>query len=333
LTQRLFALPLFRIHLVHLNYQMNDSDHRDSDWLYMAVKVGNKPPAIYAQRIGSLLTSGHTVILDDRYGLPVDVADGESVLFTFFIANQAYAESGGPPTTFFQVAGQVSDALGPAIAPATAAAGLWAGVGVAAGQVAFKVLGIIGQLDRQADCDGRAVQEALTFTAGDLAARTNNDSAVVREDKTYFARHTPSKCGHDGETLVVYSYGPPRSYPGCPKTFSSEGALLGKYLEYRLIDPNILGCPIDDAHPTPNGDGRYQHYQGGSVYENMQLGGPGAHIIYGGIRGTWANMGWERSWLSWPTSDELPFPGGRIQYFQRGKMIWWWDRPPSIIAY
>lgn len=82
---------------------------------------------------------------------------------------------------------------------------------------------------------------------------------------------------------------------------------------------NVLGYgyPVTDELPTPDGRGRFNHFSGDrSIYWTPQTG---AHLIYGGIRHVWASMGWERSWLGYPISDEQSVPGGgRIVYFERG---------------
>ncbi|HWD03344.1 MAG TPA: nucleoside hydrolase [Amycolatopsis sp.] len=84
---------------------------------------------------------------------------------------------------------------------------------------------------------------------------------------------------------------------------------------------SVLGYPITDETGTPDGIGRYNHFSrnGGSIYWTP---GTGAHAIYGAIRGKWASMGWERSFLGYPTSDEYGIPGGRRNDFQRGWIAW-----------
>ena len=44
--------------------------------------------------------------------------------------------------------------------------------------------------------------------------------------------------------------------------------------------------------------------------------------MYGAIRQRWADMGWEYSYLGWPTSDEFSVPGGRQTNFQNGYIFW-----------
>jgi hypothetical protein len=80
-----------------------------------------------------------------------------------------------------------------------------------------------------------------------------------------------------------------------------------------------LGYPLTDETTTPDGRGRFNHFEGGSVYWTPQTG---AHPVWGAIGALWASMGWERSCLGYPTSGELPYGAGVIQYFERGSITW-----------
>jgi L,D-peptidoglycan transpeptidase YkuD (ErfK/YbiS/YcfS/YnhG family) len=81
----------------------------------------------------------------------------------------------------------------------------------------------------------------------------------------------------------------------------------------------VLGFPTTNELRTPNGVGRFNHFQGGSIYWSPA---GGAHGIYGAIRDRWAAAGWETSALGFPTSDEYALGGGRAQDFQRGSIRW-----------
>lgn len=83
----------------------------------------------------------------------------------------------------------------------------------------------------------------------------------------------------------------------------------------------FLGAPAGPELPTPDNSGRYRHYSGGSIYWSPQSG---AHEVHGLIRDKWAQLGWERSSLGYPTSDEEPLGGssGRVSRFQRGRIEW-----------
>ncbi|MGY3564794.1 Ig-like domain-containing protein [Sinomonas sp. RB5] len=81
-----------------------------------------------------------------------------------------------------------------------------------------------------------------------------------------------------------------------------------------------LGYPITDEKGTPDGSGRYNHFsKGASIYWTPWTG---AHSVLGAIRATWASMGWERSWLGYPTSDEYSVPVGRAEDFESGSLTW-----------
>src|SRR2546422_241090 len=81
-----------------------------------------------------------------------------------------------------------------------------------------------------------------------------------------------------------------------------------------------LGYPVTDETPTPDGVGRFNHFQGGSIYWTPQTG---AHEVHGAIRDKWAALGWERSFLGYPVTDELGTPGpGRFSRFQNGAIYW-----------
>ena len=82
---------------------------------------------------------------------------------------------------------------------------------------------------------------------------------------------------------------------------------------------SVLGYPTSDERPTPDGKGAYSHFQGGSIYATAATG---AHVVRGTIRSRWAAMGWERSVLGYPTTDERPTPDGKGAYshFQGGSI-------------
>jgi uncharacterized protein with LGFP repeats len=85
----------------------------------------------------------------------------------------------------------------------------------------------------------------------------------------------------------------------------------------------FLGQPTEPERPTPNGLGRYRHYQGGSIYWHQ--GFPfEAFVVYGLIRQKWSQMGWEQSPLGFPLSDEMPAgsAGGRMSVFERGAILY-----------
>lgn len=81
----------------------------------------------------------------------------------------------------------------------------------------------------------------------------------------------------------------------------------------------FLGQPITDELGTPDGSGRYNHFENGSIYWTPWTG---AFEVHGDIRARWAAMGWEQSSLGYPVSDEHDAPGGRQNDFENGWIFW-----------
>ncbi|WP_436786727.1 arylsulfotransferase family protein [Yinghuangia sp. YIM S10712] len=83
----------------------------------------------------------------------------------------------------------------------------------------------------------------------------------------------------------------------------------------------FLGYPVTSVATTPDGVGRYAHFQGGSIY---WTNGTGAAIVRGSIRDKWAANGWELGVLGYPTTDETATPDGvgRFTHFQGGSIYW-----------
>jgi len=86
-------------------------------------------------------------------------------------------------------------------------------------------------------------------------------------------------------------------------------------------ETGFLGKPKTNETATPGGGGRFRHFQGGSIYWSRESG---AHEVHGAIRGKWEALGWERSFLGFPTTDETTTPDGigRFNHFQGGSIYW-----------
>jgi hypothetical protein len=65
-----------------------------------------------------------------------------------------------------------------------------------------------------------------------------------------------------------------------------------------------LGLPLTDETVTPDGIGRFNHFQGGSIYWTERTG---AAMVRGSIRHVWAAQGWETGPLGYPVQDEHRF--------------------------
>ena len=81
----------------------------------------------------------------------------------------------------------------------------------------------------------------------------------------------------------------------------------------------FLGAPLTDETGTPDGIGRYNHFQGGAIYWTPATG---AHEVHGAIRDKWASLGRERSFLGYPITDEFRDGIYRRSNFQHGYIRW-----------
>lgn len=95
---------------------------------------------------------------------------------------------------------------------------------------------------------------------------------------------------------------------------SVHGSIFDRYAALGW-DSSVLGFPTTDETATPFSVGRYNHFEYGSIYWSPSTG---AHEVYGFIRDRWAALGWEKSYLGYPTSGEFAIPGGRRSNFQYG---------------
>lgn len=104
---------------------------------------------------------------------------------------------------------------------------------------------------------------------------------------------------------------------------TTKGAIRDQYRA--LGGPTgVLAWPTTDERTTPDGFGRYNHFSGtapagSSIYWTPSTG---AREVLGAIRARWSALGWERSYLGYPTSGEYAVPGGRRSNFQRGYITW-----------
>lgn len=97
-----------------------------------------------------------------------------------------------------------------------------------------------------------------------------------------------------------------------------NGDILTKWLADGGV--NGPGFPKTDETATPDGRGRYSHFEFGSVYWTAPTG---AHLVHGAILDRWAGLGWEAG-LGFPVGDEevVPDNRGRVGRFERGVILW-----------
>jgi glucose/arabinose dehydrogenase len=91
------------------------------------------------------------------------------------------------------------------------------------------------------------------------------------------------------------------------------GGVLGRWAT--LGGAGALGFPTGQETDTSTRTGRYQNFERGTVIWSPATG---AWEVVGAIRGQYFGLGWERSYLGYPTSGERAAPGGRRSDFQGG---------------
>jgi hypothetical protein len=92
-----------------------------------------------------------------------------------------------------------------------------------------------------------------------------------------------------------------------------SGETLVKYLS---LGAHKWRIPLMDTTWTPDGVGKFTHFTDGtSIYWSP---GSGAHFVKGAIMLWWQGLDWERSYLGYPISDEVPTSYGAESTFQGG---------------
>ena len=82
---------------------------------------------------------------------------------------------------------------------------------------------------------------------------------------------------------------------------------------------SMLGLPTSNENGGLPYGGVYQLFQNGVVYWSPATG---AYVSKGAIRNTYAQIGYERSRLGYPTSDEYAISTGVAQNYQGGLITW-----------
>ncbi|GAB3947107.1 alpha/beta hydrolase-fold protein [Corynebacterium tapiri] len=88
-----------------------------------------------------------------------------------------------------------------------------------------------------------------------------------------------------------------------------------------------LGFPKSGEQKTPDGNGRYVHFEHGSIYWTPETK---AHAIPGPLFEEWGKQGFEKGWLGYPTGEVKDVARGQVQQFQGGQVI---KRPDNKTAF
>lgn len=118
-------------------------------------------------------------------------------------------------------------------------------------------------------------------------------------------------------------------HPQTGNAFLVKGSIYSKWSQLRR-GMGVLGYPVTDETSTPDGRGRYNHFQNGSIYWTPQTG---AFEVHGLIRYKWSQNNWERGVLGYPVSDEGQTPDGmgRYNHFEGGSVYYHPDFGTNIV--
>jgi len=113
-------------------------------------------------------------------------------------------------------------------------------------------------------------------------------------------------------------------HPQIAEAFAVWGSIHDRWSQLGRVE---FGYPITDEMRTSDGRGRFNHFRGmqfptrpeSSIFWTPQTG---ARAIYGAIRDAWANQGWERGPLGYPTMEEHQDGKYRRVNFERGYIRW-----------
>ena len=111
-------------------------------------------------------------------------------------------------------------------------------------------------------------------------------------------------------------------YKNADNIFEIHGDIYKKWVK---LGGAGFGKPDTDELPCVDGTGRFNHFENGTktIFWHPFTG---ANAVEGDIKIRWNELGWERGYLGYPTSDEVDFPdGGRVNSFQNGGIYWWPD--------
>ena len=165
----------------------------------------------------------------------------------------------------------------------------------------------------------------------DLSAISDEEQPVLTRALSKEPGARWPSCGDFAEALKASLANPPRS--GHPPS-SGTRMIDAKWQSLGGCN-SFLGAATESKGVCPDGIGLYAHFVGGSIHWHPDFG---AFETHGDIGKTWATMGWENSWLGYPSSDEqdlwsgtLDFGEpkteeshwlGRISHFAKGALLW-----------
>ena len=117
-------------------------------------------------------------------------------------------------------------------------------------------------------------------------------------------------------------------------TFEVHGDIYRKYVAMGA-EAGFLGFPETDEQSTALNTGRFNHFQGGSIYWTQRTG---AWSVHGPSRDKWLQLDAERGYLGFPISDveQTSSGSGSVAFFEHGSLFGsiadgFTDYPESVI--
>ncbi|WP_179469667.1 LGFP repeat-containing protein [Mycolicibacterium vinylchloridicum] len=149
-------------------------------------------------------------------------------------------------------------------------------------KTAIDVGSLLQEAARQAEAEKQITQKAAAIGAGapKSSLRVAGDGYLIRyaDYYIYFSEKTGAHEIH--------------------------GDILAKYKANNGVAQ--LGLPTTDETGTPDGIGRYNHFEKGSIYWTPDTG---PMFVTGMVRARWAAAGWENGPLGYPVADTYHVPG------------------------
>lgn len=105
------------------------------------------------------------------------------------------------------------------------------------------------------------------------------------------------------------------------------GRIGSRYNELGGAKSN-LGYPLTSELATPDGKGRFVHFEKGSIYWTPE---GGAHEVMGDMMNAWGNSGFEAGPLGYPKGNRRDIPGGIAQDFEGGTLVKVGEEAPRIV--
>ena len=160
------------------------------------------------------------------------------------------------------------------------------------------------------------IADALNIPEGDRGAQCNPIGAISEATKSGVI----GNCVNN-EYDVAGGRGKAQEFAKGAAFWSPEtgaqvlfGAILAKYNQ--LSGPaGWLGFPKTGELTTPDGKGRYVHFERGSVYWTLETG---AQAIPGDMFAAWGKGGYENGPLGYPVAEAEGIGNGYVQKFQNG---------------